>query len=368
MMDKFDEENKYLKKALDLIGELVIITDYYGNIIYHNDYLNQIVDKSPANIKDLIDCENFFEFMDFKEETNIKINEKNYPVEVERFSKYIIITSVNQKKDNIKLKDKLNDLQTQLNKASLIHEVNLPKNLPELEKLSFSSYYQPAEYHLGGDMYDVIEVDHGAMSVFFDHVVSYVVDVTGHGLDSALLSTFVKDSIDSYFMNKHNEGEMVVPSRIIEHLKTLFLQEGYPGDYFVTILIGVFDLNLQEFTYSSAGMQYPTLVINRNNGKLKKLDCGGIPISSAVPEEVMSYKDFNIKLDNEDIVVLYTDGIAEQRNEENEEYFARLLSALENNYNLSVTELVDMIVNDFDEFLGHNSLEDDITLLMAHFK
>ncbi len=170
------------------------------------------------------------------------------------------------------------------------------------------------------------------MNVFFEHVVTYVVDVTGHGFDSTLLSTFVKDTIDNYFATVHKEGELVTPDRILAYLKNIFLKENYPGDYFVAMFIGVFDLQLKEFIYSSAGLQYPPLLVNLKNG---------------------------------DTILIYTDGIAEQKNPQGEEYFTKFVDLIENNHYLELEELKESIINDFNRFIKGKDLDDDVTLLLS---
>ncbi len=80
-------------------------------------------------------------------------------------------------------------MDKEISKAQQVHKQILPQSLPSIETISFAAYYQPAE-KMGGDFYDVI---HRGNKLIF-----YLSDVSGHGMDGAMLSLFVKHTINSY--------------------------------------------------------------------------------------------------------------------------------------------------------------------------
>lgn len=358
-----------LNEVFNLLDEFIVITNFEGEILFCNDKFKQMFFKEKhATINNITQFMKYEQLKQLRENQikidDIKIDARYFPVKAAWKSGNLIIVSRLEAKEKDKIRNQLDELSLQLEKASKVHEAYLPKCLPQYENIEFASYYCPAE-KVGGDLYGIQKVDHGAMNLIFDQVVVYLVDVTGHSIDSTLLSTFVKDTIENYFTSRHKEGEYISPGLILDYLKNVYLKEDYPGDYFIAIFLGVFDFKLKEFVYTSAGIQYPPLLV-RNNETVLELEYGGIPISTSIPDELMVYEDDKINLENKDKILFYTDGIAEQRNEKDKTYFPRLKNVFKNNGEKRVSELKKIIKKDFKKFLiKDNKPEDDVTFLLA---
>lgn len=95
-----------------------------------------------------------------------------------------------RKKKEMELKKTKNHLNKEINKARRIHERTLPNEIPDINNLKISAYYKPAN-RLGGDFYNLKKLDDNKL-------LFYIIDITGHGLDSAMMSSFVKSTINSY--------------------------------------------------------------------------------------------------------------------------------------------------------------------------
>jgi PAS domain S-box-containing protein len=171
----------------------------------------------------------------------------------------------------------LEQLNTQLNKemdkARHMHDRTLPKSLPEVEGISFAAHYQPAQ-KLGGDFYDVIQKD--------KKLIFYLSDVSGHGLDGAMLSVFVKHTIKGYLA--FSPDNSISPANILRYLTKQFAQESYPEEYFICIFIAVLDLKSMELTYSGAGFQ-DTPFVRLGSGDKLRLTSKGLFITSYLPEK-----------------------------------------------------------------------------------
>ncbi|MFO7818717.1 MAG: SpoIIE family protein phosphatase, partial [Halanaerobacter sp.] len=159
-------------------------------------------------------------------------------------------------KTNLKIEKMAEKQSANFAKARQIHQNSLPDSLPAEDDITMAAFYQPAE-ELGGDYYNVFKVDHGSMNVFFDQYFIYMFDVSGHGIDSAMLAIFINNTIEDYFKLQHEKGETVSPEKILSYIDKQYRAEEYPGDYLVCLLVGVLDLNSYEFTYSSSGFQFP---------------------------------------------------------------------------------------------------------------
>ncbi len=201
---------------------------------------------------------------------------------------------------SIKLEELYTMLNEEINKARQIHEQTIPKNIPTVEGISFAAHYQPA-LRLGGDFYKVTQTG--------NKLVIYLSDVSGHGLDGAMLSVFVKEAIDSYLSLKPDN---IHPQKILQHLDKQYRQENYSYEYFVAIFLAVFHLDTRLLVYTSAGFQDSPFVC-MGNGKRTELHSEGLPISSYIPFELMNFQDNTLTLTPGTTIFFNTDGLTEQR-------------------------------------------------------
>jgi sigma-B regulation protein RsbU (phosphoserine phosphatase) len=277
---------------------------------------------------------------------------------------YLHLENKSKQKTIHKQQHNLKEIQTQhqsnLAQAKMIHYNSLPDNLPQKNNLAVAAFYQPAE-DLGGDYYNIFKIDHGAMDIFFEQYFVYMFDVSGHGIASAMLSTFINNTIEDYFSLYHNQGEEIVPKQILGYINKHYRAENYPDDYLICLLGGILDLNNYEFTYSSAGFQFPFYKIN-NTGTLTKLKAGGLPISSAIDNSLFELEEITISFAENEIIFCTTDGLLEQVINSNR-YNEKLESRLKNIDYLHPSFLIESVKQDFINFNGSQSGDDDITCL-----
>lgn len=253
------------------------------------------------------------------------------------------------------------DLKNKLKKARTIHQRMLPDNLIEPEDYLISDYYQPAEY-IGGDYYNIFRVDHGSMDPFFEQYLIYFFDVSGHGIDSTLLSIFVNESIENYFRLRHSPGEKISTAELMAYIDSCYQQEDFPDDYLVCLFMAVLDRKNNILSYSSGGFQYP-IYKTAEKKELSEINIGGLPISSALGALKDSRPEKKIKFEENDLLFLSTDGLLEQENKA-EAYYQRLQKILKNYKFLPAPFLNDLVQNDFYNFTDNNPGDDDITYLI----
>ncbi|MDF2548541.1 MAG: domain S-box [Anaerosolibacter sp.] len=253
-------------------------------------------------------------------------------------------------------------LDVEIANAIKIHKRSLPESLPDTENISFASLYIPAE-ELGGDLFDVFRVDNGLLNDYFEQYVCFIADVSGHGLDSAMLSIFVKDTIRSFFRLKHIPGQLLSPKEIMDFFVEQYIKEGYPDEYLVCLFLVVFDLKTNELTYCNAGFhKCPLLVRDREN--IIELDNGGMPISAAIDPDWLKYEDYSLYLSSAMTLFIMSDGLPEQRSN-NEFYEERLKKLATEIYCLKPVDIVRKIHEDVTNFLRHDKINDDITLVVV---
>ncbi|MFZ7104145.1 MAG: SpoIIE family protein phosphatase [Peptococcaceae bacterium] len=253
-------------------------------------------------------------------------------------------------------------LDREIANAIKIHRRTLPDSLPKADSISFASLYIPAE-ELGGDLYDVFKVDNGLLDDFFEQYVCFVADVSGHGLDSAMLSIFVKDTIKSYFKLKHIPGQVLSPQEIMHFFVEQYMKEMFPDDYLVCIFLVVFDLKTKELTYCSAGFQIPPLLVSDKTG-IMELDCGGLPVSTGLDIKFLQYENHSIQLSPGMTLLATSDGMPEQISG-GEMYYARLRKLFSEIYNETPHNIIQGVEGDFKDFLKYHQINDDITLVVV---
>ncbi len=250
----------------------------------------------------------------------------------------------------------------EITNAVKIHKRSLPESLPDTPNISFSSLYIPAE-ELGGDLFDAFKVENGLLDDYFEQYVCFIADVSGHGLDSAMLAIFVKDTIRSFFRLKHVPGQLLSPKEIMHFFIEQYLKEGYPDEYLVCLFIAVFDLKTKELTYCNAGLHTCPLLAG-NGDDIVELNRAGLPISAAIGADLLIYEDSSLPLFPGMTLFIMSDGLPEQRSN-NEFYEDRLKGLLGEIYCMDPPHIIRRIQEDFTDFLRYEKIKDDITLVVV---
>ncbi len=251
------------------------------------------------------------------------------------------------------IEDLYSKLNAEIDKARRIHELTLPKELPNIEGISFTVNYQPAN-KLGGDFYDIKQIG--------NKVLLYISDVSGHGLDAAIMSRFVKDTITDYLFVYPEEK--MTPKNILTFLTERYNNENYPEDYFISIFMVLLNLDTLELTYTGAGIQNPPLLDHGNNEGITELVSKGLPITSALPVEMLDFEEDKIKLKPGSTILLNTDGLTEQLSGQ-KYYKDRLYNLFSSCSHLPPYALKKIINDDFTGFNdGSLQGDDDVTYLV----
>ena len=278
-------------------------------------------------------------FLDISQRKEAELKEKAYKEELERQSREVKV-----------LYDRLNE---EVEKAKKIHERVLPESLPQIPGVEQTAFIQPAET-MGGDFYDI--------KVKGDKLLLYLSDVSGHGLDGAMMSVFVKNTMDDYFQLQP-ESE-ITPGAILRYLAEKYHRESYPDDYLIALFIAVIDLQTWEMSYVGAGFHIPPLaVINKQQ---LKLDTKGMPVTSAFSLDFINFEEKQLQLEPGITILFTTDGLAEQDGE-NGMYKDRMEDLFYSNACYPPQIISSLINKDFWEFNGYRyQPHDDITYIIFH--
>ena len=230
----------------------------------------------------------------------------------------------------------------------LAHEVQhgfLPQSRPVIPGYTFYDYYRPAQ-QVGGDYYDYVVLKDGRVAVI-------VADVVGHGVAAALL--MAKMSAEARF------ALATEPDLAHAMGKLNAAIEGLDLDRFITLALAMIDPSNDKVTIINAGHMRP--IIRRADTSIIE---PGIEFSS-VPVGIMpvvKYTPFEITLKSGDCVLMYTDGVNECFNREQEQFgIMRIKQILQATKPEALSDLGANIVRDVKRFIGSADQNDDICMV-----
>jgi sigma-B regulation protein RsbU (phosphoserine phosphatase) len=202
---------------------------------------------------------------------------------------------------------------------------------------------------VGGDFFDVQERAN-------QEVAFTVGDVSGHGTSAALLMSMVHGAI-----NSGSAGEVDSPDRTVVQLNRLLVKKS-TGERFASLIWCVYDPKSGRLRYVNAGHP-PGLVIRQGEHaqQVMRLAEGG-PVLGVLPDAV--YQSVLFEADEGDLVVLYSDGIVETTNRQDEYYGeGRLLAVIEEHRHLPANEICNAILRSVNTFSERRAAADDRTVL-----
>jgi len=233
--------------------------------------------------------------------------------------------------------------------ARKIQKAIMPKEFPISEKINIGGIYIPMD-ELGGDYYDAFYVSPGKLAIV-------VADVCGHGVPAALITTMAKVSFKSNAKIGKKCGDVV--RSVNDELYPIIGKQEYLTAFFCII-----DLENLSMEYTSAG--HNDVYIFKSNGEIIELKTNSFIIGFS---EIDSFTTSEVKIENGDRIVFYTDGIPETKNVEEELYGPdRFKTALIKNSMLSPKILADKIVEEAANFRGKISPDDDMTILIVDIR
>jgi len=243
-------------------------------------------------------------------------------------------------------------MEAELESAKEIQSAILPQQYPSIPGYLFSVYYQP-QTESGGDYYDFVEVGTNRLGIV-------VADVTGHGVGAGMVMAMLRSALRTYAIGKLDAA------RVIKEINPILFRDTLPT-MFATVFYGVLDTTTHELYYTSAGHQQGILYHPQEH-KIRLLKGGGMPVgmveSSIFDPEIQLYK---IAIRSGEFIILYTDGITEAKNNQNEEYGEnRFYEAIARYANSDVHTMKDNIINDLQNFCGDTPATDDRTILIVY--
>ena len=216
------------------------------------------------------------------------------------------------------------------------------------EKLSVASFIKPAKWG-GGDFYDVFEIDD-------THIGFIIADVSGKGIPAAVFMFLSRTAMRIFSSIKEKPSDVL-------YAANNYLNIDNDSSMFVTLFYGVLDTESGLFTYSNAGHNPPYLI---QDSQINALKLTGNMALGVMPD--LPYNDISITLYSGDKLFMFTDGVSECMNENDEEFDEkRIIHFLEENTKTNVVELIEKMKHHLNSFQGKAKQHDDITMLSFEF-
>ncbi len=242
-------------------------------------------------------------------------------------------------------------MSAELNVARKLQEMILPppEELQQIQGLDIVGFMQPAD-EVGGDYYDVLK-ENGMIHIGIG-------DVTGHGLESGVLMLMTQTVIRTLI--EHGETD---PVAFVNTLNRTIYKNAQRMRADKTLTFALVDY--QEGQLKIVG-QHEEILVVRKGGQVERMDTIDLGFPIGLEEEIAQWvAAATVTLQPEDGVVLYTDGITEAANMENELYgVERLCEVISQNWDKSAEAIKQAVIEDVIRHIGKQKVYDDITLVV----
>jgi phosphoserine phosphatase RsbU/P len=229
--------------------------------------------------------------------------------------------------------------------ARQIQQTFLPDTLPQFSDWELAARWKTAR-QVGGDFYDVFDLPNRRLGLF-------IADVADKGVPAALFMALTRTLVRAAVT------ELGSPADAMKRVNDLLIPDTKQG-MFVTAVYAVLDMDANELTYVNAGHNPPMWI--KCDGTIERLTRTGVALGAA---EEVRYEERIIPLQNNDSILLYTDGLTESFNGEGEFYGEeRLLEALKANQYASASDLLDTVEKSLLHFVQDMPPADDLTMLV----
>ena len=247
--------------------------------------------------------------------------------------------------ENVRLAAEKERVAAELDMAKKIQADQLPSDFPDRKEFDIYASMTPAK-EVGGDFYDLFFVDD-------DHLALVIADVSGKGVPAALFMMMSKNII-------HNLASMgLSPKEVMESANRTICANNKQR-MFVTVWLGILEISTGRVTAVNAGHEIP--FVKQPGGEFELFeDPHGLMVGAF---KTAKYQQYEFTLQKGGTLFVYTDGVAEATNAEDEMFGTdRLKQALDKDKNASPKQLLETVHSDVDAFVGSAEQFDDLTML-----
>jgi phosphoserine phosphatase RsbU/P len=237
--------------------------------------------------------------------------------------------------------------EKELQIATTIQLGLLPTRTPDIPGVLLAGKCKPARL-VGGDYYDFLPRGKTSIDLL-------IADVSGHNVGAALIMAETRTFIQAV------ARQLLNTSDILNSLNEFFYEDLSRAELFITMFYLKYESTTRTLSFSNAGHNHP--LIWRSATKVcEHLDAEGLILG--VRREV-EFEERRVTLESGDILLLYTDGITEAEDAEQNLFGEeRLCELLHENHHLSPEDLIEEMIRQVRLYSASNSFNDDVTLVV----
>ena len=206
-----------------------------------------------------------------------------------------------------RLQEVYNSIDRDLKQARKIQQSMIPQRMKRFGASEVSLLLKPCG-HIGGDMVGMFAADER-------HIAIYSMDVSGHGITSAMMSARIGGYLSPTYADQNlglrrgPDGAFILrpPVEVVETLNARLMADAGIDEYF-TIAYATIDLDTGEVRLVQAGHPHPLIL--RADGTEQFIGEGGLPVGLL---EEARYVEYRARLEQGDKLLLYSDGFTEFR-------------------------------------------------------
>src|SRR5271165_1721229 len=238
-------------------------------------------------------------------------------------------------------------MEEQINIARDIQQALLPRNFPDHPHLAVAGVNYPC-LSVGGDYFDVFPLDNNRTAFL-------IADVSGKGLGAALLTTMLQGALSAMTLGTD-------PARVFNHVNRFLCDHAEVGRY-ATMFFGILE-DSGKLEYINAG--HPSPILIRQGVAEEAFTEGSFPVG-LVPEAEFTTSTLN--LEPNDTLVLYSDGVTEAMDPDEQLYgTGRLRAVLLGKHELALDEIQKTVLESVENFARGARQADDLTILLVRFR
>jgi phosphoserine phosphatase RsbU/P len=239
-------------------------------------------------------------------------------------------------------------LNRELEIAREVQQHLFPQHFPSIAGLDYSGFCRPAR-EVGGDYYDFLELPEGKLAIAIG-------DVSGKGIGASLMMASLGASLRGQAAVVENLREL------IQRVNNLVYGASTVNRY-ATFFYAEYDPRDRQLSFVNAGHNPPLILRRANPGcHLFRLDAGGPPVG-LLPNS--SYEQSSFALEPADLIVLFTDGISESMNNQDEEWGEeRLIDLAKTCVDVPAVETMNRIMTAAQNFAAGAPQHDDMTVVV----
>jgi len=243
-------------------------------------------------------------------------------------------------------------LERDLERAREIQMHIMPALCPVIQGLDICSRFQPAR-ELGGDLYDFLTYGK-------DRHVLIIGDVSGKGAPAALYGAMVSGILRS--LASSLAPQRLPATEMLRRLNVALLERKIEG-HFITLTYAVWEPKTRLLRLANAGMPLPVLV---RQGRCHVIRAEGVPLGLLEKSE---YQETSQTLEKGDLLAMFSDGIVEANNPQQEEFGTRRLeNLLREHAHESLAQIIETLFGEIERFEQGHPRRDDQTLLLVRAK